>query len=141
MKCRNLSKEMFDEARRAMEARRRYEPVDEGCGIVRFMFNLDELQERGSILSIFSQRMAVVMFFGPYQHDICVTIDAKLADDNGFDVLQFGILRPAIQQICTWSNSSGYPYWRPGGQIQLNLNKSSICDADGLLKQFDIVDI
>jgi hypothetical protein len=138
MKCRTLEPMQVEEERSRLEQRRRYVPGENGRASVQFQFNLDSWQTDDAFLLIYSNRTRSAMYWGPYQSALSVEIDDRLTAKNGYDNLEFRLLRPTQQALCVWGNERGYPYWRPGAVISIAFLGETELDEDGLSKNHDV---
>ncbi len=138
MRCRTMDREQFDAVRASLEQRRRYTPDEKSRTSVQFRFNLDPSQVGESLFVIYSNRKRSVMYRGPYQDRVTVEIDDGLTSEKGYDNLQFRLLRLPEKQSCRWVNTRGYPYWRPGGEVEIRFLRETTIDEKWLTTTHEV---
>ena len=138
MKCRKLEPKQMDEERAKLENRPRYKLRERGYATVRFHFSLDLANDGETLFVIHSQRMNATTYIGPYKRSLSIEIDTHLAEDDGYDNLEFYLLQIAQKQLCSWANERGYPYWCPSAEISIEFLQKGVFDIDGLYKEHNV---
>ena len=138
MKYRKLEPKQFDEERAKLENRPRYKLRERGYATVRFHFSLELTNDDETLFVIYSKRMYATIYIGPYKRNLSLDIDTHLAEDDGYDNLEFYLLQIEQKQLYSWVNERGYPYWCPNAEISIEFMQKGVFDIDGLYKQHNV---
>jgi len=138
MKCRQYEQSEIDKERANLETRPRYILGKVGRAAVHFQFNLDIKDNEKTLFSILSNQTRRLVYLGSYKHSLFLEIDAHLSTKDGYDNLEFRLLKLEQRHICDWANESDYPYWKANAKIKIDFLDEGIFDKDGLFKQFEV---
>lgn len=136
--CQKLDASQFEAARTEFGQVHRYVPGGKGRAFVRFEFSLKPAEVGESIFVILSSRTQTAVYHGPYQSQVSVEIDDNLSADEGYDHLEFWLLRLEEKQSCMWVNEQGAPYWNPGALVTIEFLPEPTVDDEGLRKRFNV---
>lgn len=139
MNCTIVEPHQLDALRAELETVPLYEPGAEGRATVIMQLAPAQKIEGEALMVITSNRLNAAVYRGPYQPRLDLQMDAALADDEGYDNLEFQLLLPNENKVCRASNERGYPYWQPGKRITLRFLENAAYDEDELRMGFEVV--
>ena len=138
VKCKEVKKIYIDNEINNLNRHLQYVLSTTGRSVVHFQFNLNIKNNEETLFSILSNQTRRLVYLGSYKHNLSLEIDANLSMNNGYDNLEFQLLRLGQKQICNWANESDYPYWHANAKIEIDFLDKGIFDEEGLFKQFEV---
>lgn len=132
MNCRTRTPERIQEILRDIRTEPVYEVrKDQALGLVQFELDIPDFDvsaDTETLMFIGSNKVAAMVFAGPFSPRFSIQIDQRLTENGPGDSIEFRLFRIKQNQICVQAQQVGEAYWQPGAHIKVRFLRERYLD-------------
>jgi len=138
MRCKELSTPGIEQRIAEYASKPRYMPTRGLGSTVSLRFDLDPAWAGDGTFIVISNRINQTLYVGPYAPEIALNIGPELTSQDGYDNLEFRLLRPTPGLHCIWATDPGFPFWGNARTLDICLMVERSIDSSGLIHGYHV---